>query len=356
MLKQNKGKLLLSSAIVLLPILIGLLLWDRLPEQMATHWGPGGTADGWSSRPVAVLALPCFLLVLHWVCLICTTWDPKNKDQNARVMGLIYWICPMISLAGSGLTYATALGAEFSLTSVTPLILGILLVALGNYLPKCKQNHTVGIRLKWTLENEENWNATHRFTGKFFVAGGLVLLACSFFPEGLLVSLIVILPVVLVGAPVLYSYRYHKKQLREGTLVVTPLPRKAWIPCLVILLVTALFCGLLLFTGSIEVTFGADAFTVEASCWSDLTVDYAAVDSIEYRDSDVPGSRTNGYGSSRLLAGAFRNDEFGNYTRYSYTQCDACIVLKADGKILVLNAPNAQATKALYEAIQTQIQ
>ncbi|MBO7171229.1 MAG: DUF1648 domain-containing protein, partial [Clostridia bacterium] len=46
MIKQNKWKILISSIVILLPMLFGLIMWDRLPEQMAIHWGLAGEADG----------------------------------------------------------------------------------------------------------------------------------------------------------------------------------------------------------------------------------------------------------------------------------------------------------------------
>ena len=57
MLKENKWKLLVSSILIMLPALVGLILWDRLPEQMAIHWTLGGSADGWGSRVLAVFAI-----------------------------------------------------------------------------------------------------------------------------------------------------------------------------------------------------------------------------------------------------------------------------------------------------------
>ena len=58
---KNKFKVIITSIIVLLPILVGVADWDELPEQIATHWGPSGEPDGWSSKAVAVFALPLFL-------------------------------------------------------------------------------------------------------------------------------------------------------------------------------------------------------------------------------------------------------------------------------------------------------
>ena len=253
--------------------------------------------------------------------------------------------------------YAVAFGEEFQPYLITNLLMGIVFIVIGNYLPKCKQNYTIGIKIKWTLENEENWNVTHRFAGKVWVIGGLLLMACGFLPAFIAPWVMVAAMIVLVVVPIVYSYRYHKKQVREGTAVITPLPKSKANKIIVIisLAVTAvilLFCGVMMFTGEIDVNYGEDALTIEASYWSDLTVEYDAIESMEYRDHDNRGTRTFGLGSARLLAGAFHNEEFGSYTRYSYTRCDACVVLTVDGNILVMNGPDAESTRAIYEKIK----
>ncbi|MBR2895453.1 MAG: DUF1648 domain-containing protein, partial [Oscillospiraceae bacterium] len=66
MIKNHKWKLLVSSLLILAPMLVGLLYWNELPGQMATHWGVNGTADGWSSRTFAVVGMPLLLLAMHW--------------------------------------------------------------------------------------------------------------------------------------------------------------------------------------------------------------------------------------------------------------------------------------------------
>ena len=37
MIKNNKMKLIISSVITLLPMLFGIIMWEKLPEKMATH-------------------------------------------------------------------------------------------------------------------------------------------------------------------------------------------------------------------------------------------------------------------------------------------------------------------------------
>ena len=160
MIQKNKGKLILSSVILLVPMVVGLLLWNRLPEQMPIHWNASGEIDDWSSKAAVVFLLPLILLALHWLCIGITCLDPKSKDMTAKMMGLVVWVCPFIALVVMTLTYAAALGYNLSVEILMPLLLGAMFLVMGNYLPKCKRNYTIGIKVSWALDDEENWNAT----------------------------------------------------------------------------------------------------------------------------------------------------------------------------------------------------
>lgn len=212
MLKKNKRTILITSVTILLPVLFGLFYWNELPENMITHWGLDGKPDGWSSRAFAVFALPAIILALHWVCILFTVRDPKNKDQNGKVFGVVLWITPIVSLSVNGMIYASSLGRAFSPSANACLLVGLSFIVIGNYMPKCRQNHTIGIKLKWTLENEENWNSTHRLAGKVWVIGGLLLVVCAVLPEPVSMAVMLAVTALLVAIPVVYSYRYHKKQ------------------------------------------------------------------------------------------------------------------------------------------------
>jgi uncharacterized membrane protein len=167
---KNKKLLIITSVIILLPILAGLLLWDKLPEQMPMHWNAAGDVDGWMAKPAAVYAPPFFMLVLHLLCVLVTATDPKNKTQGIKVLQLTMWICPVMSVFLNAMVYAASMGIAVDASLFGPLLVGMVLVIVGNYLPKCRQNYTIGIKLPWTLNSEENWNATHRFAGRMRVA------------------------------------------------------------------------------------------------------------------------------------------------------------------------------------------
>ena len=214
MIKNNKGKLILSSAIILLPALTGWVFWSKLPERMAVHWGSDGNADGWCSKLFTVLGIPLILLALHWLCVLITAKDPKNKGQSQKVLNMILWIVPVISVFSGGVIYATAVGKEFNIEAIVLLLIGLMFVIIGNYLPKCKQNHTIGIKVKWALENEKNWNATHRFGGRLWVIGGLLMIVGGLLSPSTIPWVLLIIFPVLAIVPIVYSYVYYRKQMK----------------------------------------------------------------------------------------------------------------------------------------------
>lgn len=212
MIKKNWKKLIVTSVVILLPMLFGVMVWDQLPERIATHWGVDGNPDGWSGRAFAVFGLPLFLLAMHWLCTFFTARDPKNnKDQNAKPMAIVLWLIPAMSVVVNAMVYAIAFGLQWRVEMIMPLFMGVLFIASGNYMPKCRQNHTLGIRLPWTLDDEQNWAATHRFAGRVWVIGGVLVAVCALIPLSAMVWVLIALISVLVIAPCVYSYRYYKR-------------------------------------------------------------------------------------------------------------------------------------------------
>lgn len=208
MIKRNKGIIILTSLITLAPMLVGMLLWNKFPDQVPVHWNAAGGIDGWGSKLFAVVLLPLFLLGVHWFCIIVTAADPKSKDIEGKPLQLVLWICPFMSLLICTLVYATAWGIALSVEILMPLMMGAMFLIIGNYLPKCKQNYTIGIKVSWALEDEDNWNATHRFAGRLWVLGGAVIMATS-----VLGNFILFISITLVMSflPVIYSYLYYRR-------------------------------------------------------------------------------------------------------------------------------------------------
>lgn len=213
MIKQNKKLLILTSIVMLVPIIVGLLLWNQLPDRIPTHWDINGNIDGWSSKSFTVFGLPALLFVLHWVCVIASSTDPKSKNYHPKMIRLVLWICPVIGLILTTLVYGAALGYDLEIEVIMPLLVGVMFIVIGNLLPKCRQTYTMGIKLPWTFASEENWNKTHRFGGKVWVIGGIITMSTALFGNFWILLIILAFMVIL---PTVYSYLYYRKH-EKGT-------------------------------------------------------------------------------------------------------------------------------------------
>ena len=214
-MKKYKKMIIITTLVTLLPILLGIILWEKLPDSIATHWGADGQANGWSNKAFAVFGMPCILAAIHLFSVCVTLNDPKRKNIHKKPLALVFWIVPVVSLVTSGFTYMAALGSDIDIRLIVSIMMGILFIILGDYMPKLQQNYTVGIKLPWTLNSVENWDRTHRFGGKLFIAGG-VLTAVSGILSPLLgeTSWIVIVLTITIACAVVpmgYSFWLFKK-------------------------------------------------------------------------------------------------------------------------------------------------
>ena len=205
--------MIITSLILLIPVAVGLLLWNQLPDVIPTHWGINGEVDGWSSKPFAVFGLPILMLVMQWVCVLASTADPKYKNYNPKMLKLALWICPAIGLILCCMVYPQAMGYSVPIEVIMPLLVGVLFIIVGNWLPKCQQTYTMGIKLPWTFASEANWNATHRFGGKVWVAGGIITMLTALHGNFWVLMIIIVAMVIL---PTVYSYLYYRNHEKEN--------------------------------------------------------------------------------------------------------------------------------------------
>ena len=148
------------------------------------------------------------MLAVQWLCAFATSMDPKQKNIADKPMVLVLWIVPMLSNLMSTLMYLVATGRPVPVETIVPAFIGVTLALIGNYLPKCKQTYTLGIKLPWTLADEENWNKTHRLAGKLWTMCGIAITVLAVF-NYLWAEVIVFVLMVIV--PTVYSYLLYRK-------------------------------------------------------------------------------------------------------------------------------------------------
>ena len=327
-------------AFTLLPALIGLVLWSTNPQTVF---------------PLAVLFTPVLLALTLALCLHLTEKLEKDREKNKKVNSIVIWIIPVLSNVTFWISYAIMVRhMDLPIMRIMAWLLAAMYLVLGNYMPKCRPNNTIGIRVKWTFSSEENWNATHRLAGPSYMICGFLMIPVSFLPEKTAMPLLLIL--LLLGSiiPLVYSYIFYKKQQRQG---VTFRPRPRWErkvnqSAITIGAVILVFVAVMLFTGSVKYQFLDTAMQVDVTYYGSTSIPYSEISDAQLRSENVPGSRTWGLGSFRLLAGLFENEELGSFTRMTYYNPHSAIVLKMEsGKTYVLSGRDPAETAALYQQI-----
>ena len=210
---KNKFRLRKSSIIsiiasILILIIFNILFYDKMPAELPTHWNFQGQADDYSSKFDAMVLTHGFLVVMNIFACFMLDNDPRNKKQKNFLMTLSKLAMPAIMLVVYTITVMVGLGRDVNVSVIIPVFVGLLFIAIGNYLPKTRRNYTMGIKLPWTLNSDENWRRTHRLGGICFVIIGLCLILSVF-----LKSEIVFLVPLFLGSiiPAIYSYYLYTK-------------------------------------------------------------------------------------------------------------------------------------------------
>lgn len=190
------------------PLWLGLALYQRLPEVLPSHWNFAGQVDGTMGKLGFMFGTGLFLMGMQLLLCFAVKTDPKHKRVNPFVVEMTWWVLPCLSLLISTMTYAVALEKNLPINKIIFLFMSLLFLVVGNFLPKVRQNHTIGIRVPWTLDDESNWEATHRFAGHLMVWCSLLSVFTTLMGLEILSMALLF---VMGGAPIIYSYRYYKK-------------------------------------------------------------------------------------------------------------------------------------------------
>lgn len=212
MKNNTKMMMAVTTGICLLPMVMGVLLYSQLPDQIPVHFNAQGDADGYASKFLACFGLPMMMAAINAAVHFFMEADPRKQNQSPRLKRISMWLVPVISMIVVPMSLLISLGKDIPVQIVIPVLVGLLIILCGNYLPKSRQNYTIGIKLPWTLTSEDNWNKTHRLAGfLWMIAGGLmiVLTFAGVVNTAVLMSIIG----VIVLFPIIYSYLIYRKDI-----------------------------------------------------------------------------------------------------------------------------------------------
>ena len=199
--------------IFMISLLISIIAFPSLKEQIPIHWGFDGKIDGYGSRYWIFLE-PALILIFRFFMDFVRKIDPKKNSYHIfhREYDLFMIAIALFILAIQILSLGPAFGIQLPVGKLVIFIVGILLSFIGNLLPKLKPNYFMGIKTPWSIANETVWFKTHRIAGKIWFIGGILMALSIFLPNSIQTILFVTILSVMVLVPYVYSYYVYKKE------------------------------------------------------------------------------------------------------------------------------------------------
>lgn len=209
-----KKNVLLILFLYLVAIVVTILFWNKIPDQIPIHWNIQGQIDNYGPKWTLLLLLHLPIAILA-IMTIIPKIDPQksNYDKHARSYNIIKVAVPYLFYLIYAVIVIYSIGIKIDVFNIILVCVGILCIVMGNQLPRFRHNYFVGIRTPWTLANQDVWRKTHRIGGYCLTVSGAIIIVISFMPSILAKTIGVCILLVGALAPVVFSYFYFRKQL-----------------------------------------------------------------------------------------------------------------------------------------------
>lgn len=221
MLSKNHIKHVLLLLIACSPLIYAGVIWNDIPEPTPLHYNSTGV-DKVGTRMEFLWVIIFMTVVNIGVYLLLVNIhkiDPKRIKQgkhtvfNKVAAGTLLFITAL-----SIVIIKQTLNPEKDLFTVAVLpIIGALFIFLGNMMYNIKPNYFAGIRIPWTLNDDENWKKTHRVGGALWFFGGILIILVSIFAneKAIAISFRAII-MILVIVPISYSYLLFRSKQKTS--------------------------------------------------------------------------------------------------------------------------------------------
>lgn len=214
---KKTGKRVAIVILSILPILMVLAVYSRLPEQVPLQWGMEGISrygEKWQLFPLAGMNLLFAVLMPAFAKI-----DPKRRNYEKfqeTYDWFILWLLGFMTVL-IGLTLLESLYPHtMNIPKAVCCMVALLFIFIGNKMPKVKQNYFTGVKTPWALSNEVVWNKTQRLGGKAFFFGGiLMLIAALGAAEKLLMPITFVVVAIICIVPTVMSYIWYQQELRK---------------------------------------------------------------------------------------------------------------------------------------------
>ena len=224
---------ILKWILCVITVLSTILMLFVLPDTVPVHFDINGMADRWGSKfellllPIVLIACAFLLdpLKNSYINKAKNTTNEKDKAEhltNAKVLNItsvvtmfLFSIMNLITLYNTYImVYPDTDLPQFDTMRAVGAVMGIVIVVLGNYMPKTRLNSNIGFRLPWTMYNDNTWNKSNRFASYIFIVVGVIMTVSSLlFESGAIVGMVAFL--IAMAIVMLYAYLVYFRERRQ---------------------------------------------------------------------------------------------------------------------------------------------
>ena len=211
--EKRRALLIVTLLACALPMLLGIRLWEEIPQVVETGLiGPGGQDDS-LPRWMVALGLPVIMCLMNGIAHMQLSLNQKRMTvppPAVRLMGR--WGFPVLSvICCSGLAFQSAGQKALQPSFVAPCVLGFFLLLLGAHMFDCPMDSKVALRFSGLEGNPPLWKTVHRFAGWTWMLAGLAVIACAM-TAGSFTMLVPVLVLAAFAAPWVFA-RTRGRQL-----------------------------------------------------------------------------------------------------------------------------------------------
>jgi SdpI/YfhL protein family len=198
-----------AVAVLILGYVVGVTAFPQLPGPFLD--------EKLSARFLVAFTLPTTALVIY--TLFRSLWKHDRvrtgngafeATYHAIVLRVLLFVLALHVLVMLKLTGAMdAVGLRLSAGRAVVVLFGVVLIAIGNLLPRTRPNIAVGVRTNRTLTNTQLWQQVHRVSGYATVGLGIVIAATGLVLTHEALGAVVGAAALLAAITVLVSYRKH---------------------------------------------------------------------------------------------------------------------------------------------------
>ena len=209
--------------IMLLPAVYLAIVWTGIPQTVPMHFDLKGNVDQYGTKTdllIMTAVLTSLNMLAYLAILNIYKIDPKKyaAQNKERLHRIGFSVSLYLAAVSAMLIYVISTNHVNIVMKFVFIAMGLLFALIGNNMYNLKPNYFAGMRLPWTLENEDNWRATHHVAGRLWFFGGFVIALLAFvLDEQWSVYSTFIALSFLVLIPVIYSYRYYKRSQQKNS-------------------------------------------------------------------------------------------------------------------------------------------